>query len=122
MQFVFSSIKSALTRLNNLYGKGDIQEINFDKETVTVHCPKAGNHTYHWSFRNKIVYFRGRQQAIMSESQRNRLEREYTSIYKKLEKSFSGGLTFGMDWPTLRVTHPEEAGRMQEIRHLLATR
>jgi hypothetical protein len=42
--------------------------------------------------------------------------RQYDAIMRACRRDLAGGLSFGMDWPTLRATFPERYARIQELR------
>ena len=41
--------------------------------------------------------------------------RQYNAIMRKCRKSMAGGLSYGMDWPTMRVTFPDEYAHIRKI-------
>jgi hypothetical protein len=43
---------------------------------------------------------------------KKQIMRRYDAIIRQCFKDMEGGLAFGMDWPTLKITYPE---RYQEI-------
>ena len=42
--------------------------------------------------------------------------RQYDAIMRACRRDMAGGLSFGMDWPTLRTTFPERYARIQELK------
>jgi hypothetical protein len=42
--------------------------------------------------------------------------RRYDAILRRCRRDMAGGLTFGMDWPTLRITFPDRYAELQDIR------
>ena len=46
--------------------------------------------------------------------------RRYNAILRQCFKDMAGGLQFGMDWPTLRITFPERYAEIQELRAAFA--
>ncbi len=42
--------------------------------------------------------------------------RQYDSIVRACRRDLAGGLSFGMDWPTIRATFPERYQRIGELR------
>lgn len=42
--------------------------------------------------------------------------RQYETIMRACRRDLAGGLSFGMDWPTIRVTFPERYARVQVLR------
>lgn len=42
--------------------------------------------------------------------------RQYNAIIAACRRDLSGGLQFGMDWPTMRATFPERYAHIQAIR------
>lgn len=51
------------------------------------------------------------QPGTMTDSALNRL---YFRIYRRLERINSGGLAYGMDWPTISITSPDLAQRLRD--------
>jgi hypothetical protein len=47
--------------------------------------------------------------------------RRYNAILRQCFADMAGGLQFGMDWPTLRITFPERYAEIQQLRALYAT-
>ena len=46
--------------------------------------------------------------------------RQYDTIMRACRRDLAGGLSFGMDWPTLRITFPERYARIQELKAMYA--
>ena len=46
--------------------------------------------------------------------------RRYHAILAQCRRDLAGGLQFGMDWPTLRITFPERYAEIQELRAAFA--
>lgn len=44
--------------------------------------------------------------------------RQYRMILNACRRDMAGGLTFGMDWPTLRATFPERYARLKELENM----
>jgi hypothetical protein len=42
--------------------------------------------------------------------------RQYETIMRACRRDLAGGLAFGMDWPTIRVTFPERYARIQHLK------
>ena len=42
--------------------------------------------------------------------------RRYNAILRQCFKGMAGGLQFGMDWPTLRITFPERYAEIAALR------
>jgi hypothetical protein len=42
--------------------------------------------------------------------------RQYNAIMRRARRAMSGGLRFGMDWPTFAATFPEEFAHIQAMR------
>ena len=47
--------------------------------------------------------------------------RRYYAILARCRKDLAGGLAFGMDWPTLRITFPDRYAEIQELRAAFAS-
>jgi hypothetical protein len=47
--------------------------------------------------------------------------RRYNALLHQCRKALSGGLSFGMDWPTLRACLPAEYAELQSIRAIYPT-
>ena len=48
-------------------------------------------------------------------------ERQYFTIIRQCYRDMGGGLSFGLDWPTLRATFRERYARIQDLRAMLKT-
>jgi hypothetical protein len=46
--------------------------------------------------------------------------RQYDSIIRACRRDLAGGLSFGMDWPTVRSTFPERYARIQALKSMYA--
>ena len=44
--------------------------------------------------------------------------RRYRAIIRQCRRDLAGGLSFGMDWPTLRATFPERYAEIQSLREM----
>lgn len=44
--------------------------------------------------------------------------RQYNAIIAACRRDLAGGLSFGMDWPTLRVSFPERYARIQYLKSI----
>ena len=44
--------------------------------------------------------------------------RQYDAILAACRRDMSGGLSFGMDWPTLRATFPERYAHIQTLKSI----
>jgi hypothetical protein len=42
--------------------------------------------------------------------------RQYGAIIAACRRDLSGGLQFGMDWPTIRITFPERYAHIQAMK------
>lgn len=47
--------------------------------------------------------------------------KRYNAILNQCFRDMRGGLTFGMDWATLRITFPERYAEIQAIRDSFAS-
>lgn len=47
--------------------------------------------------------------------------RRYNAIIRQCRRDLAGGLSFGMDWPTLRVTFPDRYAEIETLRLLFPT-
>ena len=41
--------------------------------------------------------------------------RQYDAIMRQCRRDLSGGLSYGMDWPTLRATFPDRYAHLQAM-------
>lgn len=46
--------------------------------------------------------------------------RQYDAIMRRVRRSLAGGLQFGLDWPTFRLTFPEDYKRICRIREIFS--
>lgn len=44
--------------------------------------------------------------------------RQYNAIIRTCRRDMAGGLMFGMDWPTVRITFPERYARLNALREM----
>jgi hypothetical protein len=44
--------------------------------------------------------------------------RQYDAIMRACRRDLAGGLSFGMDWPTLRSTFPERYQRLKTLEEM----
>jgi hypothetical protein len=42
--------------------------------------------------------------------------RQYKAIWRELRRHYAGGLTYGLDWPTLRSAYPVAAEHLWQMR------
>ncbi len=52
---------------------------------------------------------------------RKQVQKRYDQIIRQCFKDMAGGLEYGMDWPTLRVTFPERYAEIKQLRELFHT-
>lgn len=55
---------------------------------------------------------RGWRKNPVSPSNRKKAEAAYRRLYKEIERVFSGGMLYGVDWPTLRAVRPDLAEKL----------
>ena len=50
---------------------------------------------------------------------RKQIVRRYDQIIRQCYRDMKGGLEYGMDWPTLRISFPERYAEIVELRKAL---
>lgn len=48
-------------------------------------------------------------------------ERQAQALIRKWRRNLAGGLSFGLDWPTVAAAFPDDYARFQELKALYKT-